>query len=501
MPKSLKDLFLDKDYNVPFVEPSTKPENILNSELNKNRPLVQLGKNLPSIYGTDLVRIESRGSIDPARTIAVNSARPNKGVVGRFLSNLLGQGGAYRPSDTIFPADGSSPPVSSTGQPINGNWSGLKAAIDDSNTDYLVLQEPTKPSGIDKALNGLLKGNNPKEIAEEAVGRTIGVAQSLITKGLNKVLTSKRNNKNLIKVEPIPSGWRTNETNKKNEYVGSQYFKTYGAKTGNPNGEQELQDRNKAGIVSFDTIRDTYLLQKNLTKDGLQKLAKDNLRTQVAYLQIKQIGIENVLVFPAAINGVSEQINPEWDTFKYVGSPFNSHRYIGVNRKLSFGLQVYHLGKKGTNLDTQSQEMRDKLNKLRELAFPFNSLNKITYGKGDVSGLTFTPNLIELSLGDYYKNLNGFIDGIVIGIPDNVSWATNDPNLQGGGFVYPTVVNVQFSMTIVENHLIDKANNNITYRFTDVIDTNVVTPNQPNEPNDVGQSTYSVSKGFIGTNE
>ena len=35
MPKSLKDLFLDKDYSIPFVEKPSKPENIVNSELNK----------------------------------------------------------------------------------------------------------------------------------------------------------------------------------------------------------------------------------------------------------------------------------------------------------------------------------------------------------------------------------------------------------------------------------------------------------------------------------
>ena len=136
MAKSLKDLFLDKDYKVPFVEKPAKPENIVNSELNNNRPLLEFGKNLPKIYGTDLVRIESRGSIDPARTIAVNSARPNKGGFGKFLSNLLGQGGAYRPSDTIFPADVTSPPVSDGGQPVNGNWNTLKYSVE-KGVDYI----------------------------------------------------------------------------------------------------------------------------------------------------------------------------------------------------------------------------------------------------------------------------------------------------------------------------------------------------------------------------
>jgi hypothetical protein len=63
MPKSLKDLFLDKDYipyegvYAPFVEKPSKPENIVNSELNGNRPLLQFGKTLHKIYGKYLVRI------------------------------------------------------------------------------------------------------------------------------------------------------------------------------------------------------------------------------------------------------------------------------------------------------------------------------------------------------------------------------------------------------------------------------------------------------------
>ena len=127
MPKTLKDLFLDKDYPVPFVEKPKKSENIVNSELNGNRPLLQFGKNLPRVYGTDLLRIESRGSIDPARTMAVSSARlpdTKGGGFGRLLSNLLGQGSAYRPSDTIF-ATKNGPPVSKGTQPVNGDHTAL----------------------------------------------------------------------------------------------------------------------------------------------------------------------------------------------------------------------------------------------------------------------------------------------------------------------------------------------------------------------------------------
>ena len=45
---------------------------------------------------------------------------------------------------------------------------------------------------------------------------------------------------------------------------GSQYFKTFGAKTGNPDGEQELVPRET--LKSFDTIRDNFLLKEKYSK-------------------------------------------------------------------------------------------------------------------------------------------------------------------------------------------------------------------------------------------
>ena len=120
---TLKQLLLSNTTGVPLVEP-VKKDNILgikggigkqitdviSADTSAGGPRVEFYKNLPALYSTSLPIIESQGSIDTARTLAVRGARPNKGGFARFLGNLLG-GSANRPSDTIFPADGVSPPV------------------------------------------------------------------------------------------------------------------------------------------------------------------------------------------------------------------------------------------------------------------------------------------------------------------------------------------------------------------------------------------------------
>ena len=260
-PKQLYDLFSDRDYNVPIVQPPVSKykndivnANVVEAEANPKGALLQFAKDLPKIYGTDLVRIESRGSIDPARTIAVKSARPAKikgggGGFGRFLSNLLGQRGAYRPSDTIFPMDGQSPPVSSNGQPINGDWSGLKNAVEED-TPYvdiarhaLVFKQPGS-----NPLTGLLQGNNPKEMAQQAVGRAIGAAQDLVTKGLVNVLTSKRKGNRNKNTSTFEQDIKKLQFDKKHK--GGKYFKTLDA-----NGKDIiLKSFVDAKISNWDTL-------------------------------------------------------------------------------------------------------------------------------------------------------------------------------------------------------------------------------------------------------
>lgn len=479
--KSLKDLFTDKDYNVPFVEKPAKAENIVNSELNPNRPLLQFGKNLPKVYGTDLIRIESRGSIDPARTMAVASARPakakgNGGGFGRFLSNLLGQNGAYRPSDTIFPADGVSPPVSKDGQPINQDWSGLKNAVE-SDTDYVDIARQAlffKQPGANP-LTGLLKGNNPKEMAQEAAGRALGEAQKLITKGITGALTHKRKNKRNEGNNSLEEDIK--KLTFDNKHTGGDYFKTNDA-----SGEEILQSFKKAKIKSWDSLNHRALSSITKIDREIQDLVEKNTQNIFQYFLIKT-SRNNNLLFPAAIESISETANPEWTDFRYVGSPFKVYRYVGVEREISIDFKVYYLG---DNIDTlgngvmfseQSWIMKQKLNELRKLVFPDENVVTVDLKNANYSPLVFRPTIVNFSLGHYYQNIKAIVTSLDISVPKEVSWAHSNPKYDGTiqkPIVYPTCVEVSIKFKPLENATIRTVGDGkkLTYKLDDMSEKN-----------------------------
>jgi hypothetical protein len=458
MPKTLKDLFLDKDYQVPFVEKPSKPENIVNSEINPTRPLLQFGKNLPKIYGTDLVRIESRGSIDPARTLAVNSSRlpdTKGGGFGRLLSNLLGQGGAYRPSDTIFENKNGAPITKGT-QPVNGDWNALKYAVE-SDIDYTISQHPTNPSKLDNLLNGLAKGNNAKEMAQQAVGKAVGAAQDLVTKGINRALTSNRK-----KVKPELD-------NSKNVYdnntISSEYVNIgrYYRKGMDKPQEAGLFKRSEKGITAFDNKRDEVINRNYYDDNQLKELVSKHTKSGITNLEFKVDG--KIIVLPAALNGdVAETVNAQWNKFQYVGSPFKNYRFNDVERIIRISFKVYWL--------TNAQQMfaRQKLSSLRALAFPSSNLQNIKIGTNKYAPLVFTPQIVKFSLGNYYRNMNVVVSNVSLGVPQQVSWASTNPEFtEETSIVYPTAVDVSMDMMIIETHIQNK-DNTITYQMDEVID-------------------------------
>lgn len=471
MPKSLKDIFLDRDFNVPFVERPAKAENIVNSEIDEDRPLRQFIKKLPELYTTDLLRIESAGTIDPARTTAVRGARyndPNKpGGLGLNIGNLLG-GPANRPSDTIFENKTSSP-VSKGKQPVNGDWSGLKYAVEEDK-DYLISQSPMK----DNFLSGLAKPQgNSKDLANNAIGKVARLGVDSLRKGINKVLTSNR--KTVKKKET------SNATQFTNKLISSEYFKNLEITDDQYN---VLKNRNDLGITSFNSMRDSALEKTIFEDKDYKELIKKHQKTGVTYITFTTENNSH-FILPTAFTGeVTETITSDWSEFKYVGSPFKNYRYLGVSRDLKISFNVYWL-----NL-TQQKIMQQKLNTLRGFAFPSKNLASVKLG-GDSKyvPLVFSPNLYKFSLGDYYKNLDVIISNVSIGIPQNISWGSTNPNFTDDkNIVFPTVVNVNVDMKIIETGDIASDGKTITYRLDDMSEPNGNENAKPNQ-----QSATAVS--------
>jgi curved DNA-binding protein CbpA len=485
--KFLKDLLLDGFNGVKPIETIEKKKglgqqvkDVATAELDKNGPRVLFYKQLPSLYGSDLARISSKGSIDPARTLAVRGARyvdTNNAGGGRFarvLGNLLG-GSANRPSDTIFPANdqgqgvASDPPVSINGQPINQNWNGLKYAVE-AGQKYVVSQEPATSN----ALTGLLKGN-PSDFARNAIGAATGTAKQAIGRLAVNALTSKRRtnigdlNEKIKKSNQLESFDTLYNTP---ELSGSSYIKVT-----NMLNKSELIDVKELGIKDRHYLIDNALLKEPLVGyKRLQSIIEQNTGNNLQFIKIKEESSKNYILFPATITDVQDNMTPEWNSFKYVGSPFNNYRYAGVERKIGFDFRVYWI-------DNGDQiVMQSKLNLLRELVYPNRNLTTINLTGTEYTPLVFKPNTIQLSIGDLFKNIKGFVSNLSITTPQDAPWATSNPNFlkENKNMVYPTFVDVSFEMTVIENHIIE-SNDTITYRFDDTneLEGNPVLPTQP----------------------
>lgn len=465
MAQFLKDLLLNGYNGVKPIETIQKRNNlgqqvkdVISAELSKTGQRVLFYKQLPTLYGSDLIRISTKGSVDPARTLAVSGARPNKGGFARFLGNLLG-GSANRPSDTIFPIDGVSPPVSINGQPVNGDYNGLKYAVE-SGQNYLVSQEPAGKN----ALTGLLKGT-PSDIARNAAEAITGAAKNAVRNVAINALTSRRKtnigdlSNKIKKSADLNTSVRVSNTYEK---PGSKFIKVK-----NEAGLTELIEVEKLGLKERNYLIDNALLRESLIDyKRLGEIVSQNTGNNLQFIQIKVEGKPTHLLFPATVTDIQDNMTPEWSSFKYVGSPFNNYRYTGVERKIGFDFRVYYLD------NTQQYVMQDKLNLLRNLVYPSTDLITIPLNNGSYSPLVFTPNTIELTIGSLYKNIKGFVSNLSITVPQDAPWATSNPNFKKNDIntVYPTFVDVSFEMTIIENHKI-KSDNTITYQFDDSRDT------------------------------
>jgi hypothetical protein len=442
------------------------------AEANPNGPRVLFYKKLvtpPLIYGTETPRISLKGTVDPARSLATKSAKyagdPKAAGAKPPLLNLgsLLGGSANRPSDTIFASELGSPVTVGTLPTQVGDHTGLKYAVE-AGTDYLISKVPMGPN----ALSGVLKGNL-NQIGTKAIGAGIGAAKKAIGNAITKTLTknrkqnrtqqgnigTKQGNAGELYAGGVKSG---NGDATKGNVKNSEYFTTYTATTNQfTNRIQYVADKaqerkSDSGYVSLDSFNQNILQNGIIFNDNELDGRLNNSKLGATFIKIKPYGKNYTLLFPAAISGISEDVSPEWSNFKYLGSPFNVYRYQGVERSLKFEFKLYYTD------DASKLSMISNLNSLKELTFPFNEVSHIKYANNQDVALAFSPNLIELSINGLYEKIFGFIDSLSFSIDDNTSWSTTDPNMVGNGAsnqLYPSVINVSFSMKIIENPQLD----------------------------------------------
>ena len=165
------------------------------------------------------------------------------------------------------------------------------------------------------------------------------------------------------------------------------------------------------------------------------------------------------LQFRCTVTDLSEQFTPTWESNKFIGNPFNSYTYGGIERTLTFKFKVFSL-----NL-TEHINAWKRLNVLAGLTYPQGY-------KGTVNAVA--PPLIAFTLGDMYNKKTCFIDAMTFSVDENTPWEIGmnrrliknqitpsatvagyntviDANLDGSGVKLPTIIDVDITLKFVES--------------------------------------------------
>ena len=439
-------------------------------------------KQKSNLYGkSDNIRIESKGLINPPRGAALLLSTPNSlgDLIGNQLAGAIG-GSANRPSDTIFKNKSFlAKPISLFKTP-----GALRNAID-ANQEYFIKPSPPGASILAKIKEG---ASSPLgAVAQVGINLLKGLKDKNPTKGAPYGHKHQMdiNGKTLTETKTF-SGF----------YETYQYKQSNGTSSGPiswiPSGPVQKRDEK---FKSWDKSNEDY----NKTVHNIDGSIYNNIPANQLLITFKKLGNKDIVPFVGTISGLSEDVTPEWSNFKYLGSPFKTHRYLGVERTLKFDLKLYY-----TNVG-EKDAMIKKINYLKSLAFPYEHIAQFTYHDnggnptGPSSQYAFSPNLFYLSIGDMYKNMFGFIETLSFAVDDNTTWPNENFNMLDGGdnTLYPSVVTVSISMKIIENHKTEQESGITKYRYNfDGLDMNIPETEEltqkksdPLKPLETGQET------------
>jgi hypothetical protein len=405
------------------------------------------------LYGkSENIRIESRGLINPPRAAALLTSSPN--ALGDLIGNQIGgalKGSANRPSDTIFRGNSFlSKPIS-----LFRTQSGLRNAVE-ADTSYYIKQSPAPASFIASLKQG----------GSSIGGLAANLAIKAITKGGLKQYADSLKDYSIDESFGTKYGPKSEKVDGKNilreDKLFSKYYK-------DESGKLTERATNKKARDWDSGINELLQLEK-ITETQLTGIEYSN-HIITTFETIPAEGKTSFKVpFVGSISGISEDVVPSWNSFKYVGSPFSIYRYSGVERSLKFNLKLYYLG------DADKVIMIKKINYLKSLAFPDSDIKTITSGGKD-SQYAMAPNLVKVSIGSLYKNIPGYIESLSFQIDDNTVWPNpilydRDKTYREKAkdkikteFLYPSIVDVSISMKIIETHNIESGTGTKTYRY------------------------------------
>lgn len=400
--------------------------------------------------------IESRGKINPPRGAALLASSPN--ALADLIGNQIGgalKGSANRPSDTIFKNNTPfAKPIS-----LGKTQRGLKDAIEAGET-YYIKSDPAPASVFAKLKQG---GTSPLGmLGNAAIGAINKFGSKKGLEDIKKYREELKNQSNDIKLA-FKKGQKPDGKVQKESKLGSEYEPIFGINTNKGHKFPTVVGWKESKSTHWD-VANTFIQNNiNLNTTDVETVENSNY----TYMKIKILGEPEPVYFNGTISGINETFSPEWNTYKYIGSPFKVYTYGGVERSLSFDFKLYCTTRK------EKDVMLQKLNYLTSLVYPYKQLSQITHNDSPTSQQTmFAPNFIFLTIKSFYNNMFGFVDNLGFTIDDDISWASfegkEEDIKETNKESTPSVINVQFGMKIIDSKNTlgyDNKDNQFKYNF------------------------------------
>ena len=131
--------------------------------------------------------------------------------------------------------------------------------------------------------------------------------------------------------------------------------------------------------------------------------------------------------FRTVITGFTETVTPSWSSNKFVGNPYNYYTYGGVERQVSFNLNLFCMN------EYELIKNWERITFLTSKAYPSIKNNLVN------------PPFIKFRLGDIYNDKIGYIESLSYTLPDNNVW-----EIDSDGFRLPKFIDVAITIKFVE---------------------------------------------------
>jgi len=391
--------------------------NFVQQELNGIRRESLVDLNNPLIYGNQAIRIAQRTTPDKdemreARGVsgAGGGLNLNKGIsaVRDAFNSVLGIPETLLPT-RVTKLDGTQKPVKGSGvAPINMNT---------HKTNVPITKEGYGKNGT--GLGNLLKNSagSPSTIGKQVVGNAIGAAKS----GLRGVIFGKPGILNDAVPTFAPKRQFYDESGGE---VASSNFK----QKGNNVYSKYISNGNEAEIrelmgIGYDGK------SRDVNSPSLYYIPENEDDKLIIPFWINGItdAPEDKVFFRTVITGLTETSTPSYEGSKFIGNPFSYYIYTGVERSITFNLNVYCMSSS-------------------ELLFSWNRLKYLTSKTyPTIKDNIMVAPFIKFQLGDIYKNRTGYIESLSYNMPDNGTWEIDTKGLR-----LPKFIDVSITIRLIE---------------------------------------------------